>query len=194
MEHAPAPRLASDRDRERAVDCLRLGAGEGVLTLDEFADRVARVYEARTAGQLEHVVADLPASVSPSRRTRPTRRVVGVLGSARLHGRWRPAQPMTTAVAVLGGCQVDLSDASVDDDVEIRAIAVFGGVEIVVPEGVGAELRGATVIGSKDYKVRDRSVRPGLPVVRVRATAVFGGVTVRTRPFTAGRWAERAEG
>jgi hypothetical protein len=194
MDTPAVERLVSDVERSHAVECLRAGATDGRLSLDEFADRVGDVYGARTAGELARVVADLPsADESPSRPVRRTRRIVGVLGTARLHGRWRPAEP-TTAVAVVGGCQLDLSDAVVDGDVDIRAVAIFGGVEVLVPEGVAAELHGVVVCGSKDYRVRERSVRPGLPLVRVRATAVFGGVTVRTRPFTSGRWDARAEG
>ena len=39
---------------------LRLHCTEGRITLDEFSDRVGNVYNARTAGELDAVVADLP--------------------------------------------------------------------------------------------------------------------------------------
>jgi len=182
-----AERRISDAEREQAVARLRGGCADGQLTLDEFADRVGDVYSARTAGELERVVVDLPvvaAGPRPARRE-PTRRVVSVLGGARQSGRWRPARP-TTAIVVLGSCQLDLTDAEVDGgDVEIRAIAVFGGIEVLVPEGVAAELTGLTVVGSKDFRVRTPA-RLDHPVVRVRATTVFGGVTVRTHRFRRG--------
>ena len=123
--------------------------------------------------------------------SRATRRIVGVFGSTRVRGRWRPARPMRV-VAVLGGCQVDLCDAEVHgDDVEIRAVAVLGGIEVLVPEGVAAEVRGFALRGAKEDRVRRCPIDPDAPLVRVHATAVFGGVTVRTRPFTTGRWASR---
>jgi hypothetical protein len=185
--------LVSDHEREVVVARLRDGAADGRLTLDEFAARVGDAYGARTTAELDSVVAGLPVLSEPRPRIEPTRRVVGIVGSGRLRGRWRPARP-TRAVAVLGSAQLDLCDILLDgaDEVAIRAVAVFGGIEVVVPEGVPVELTGLVVIGSKDYRVRDRSVRHELPLVRVRATAVFGGVTVRTRPFTAGRWGRMA--
>ncbi|NNN35844.1 DUF1707 and DUF4190 domain-containing protein [Streptomyces sp. S3(2020)] len=52
--------LASHADRERAVDVLRAGYGEGRLEKAEFDRRVARAYAARTVGELGLLVADLP--------------------------------------------------------------------------------------------------------------------------------------
>ncbi|SOR79744.1 DUF1707 and DUF4190 domain-containing protein [Streptomyces chartreusis] len=70
--------LASHADRERAVDVLRAGYGEGRMEHDEFERRVARAYAARTVGELTMLVADLPqgplpqpAGVVPVPRTFP---------------------------------------------------------------------------------------------------------------------------
>ncbi|MGW7203963.1 DUF1707 and DUF4190 domain-containing protein [Streptomyces sp. NPDC054837] len=56
----PSPMLASHADRERAVDVLRAGYGEGRLEKAEFDKRVARAYAARTVGELALLVGDLP--------------------------------------------------------------------------------------------------------------------------------------
>jgi hypothetical protein len=52
---------ASDADRERVADQLRDHAGAGRLTPDELAERLDIVYAARTVGELEAVLHDLPA-------------------------------------------------------------------------------------------------------------------------------------
>ncbi|MFJ6084204.1 DUF1707 and DUF4190 domain-containing protein [Streptomyces sp. NPDC092369] len=57
--------LASHADRERAVDVLRAGYGEGRLEKGEFDRRVERVYAARTVGELALLVADLPLGPVP---------------------------------------------------------------------------------------------------------------------------------
>ncbi|MFI6011644.1 DUF1707 and DUF4190 domain-containing protein [Streptomyces sp. NPDC051243] len=57
--------LASHADRERAVDVLRAGFGEGRLEKDEFDLRVGRAYAARTVGELALLVADLPLGPVP---------------------------------------------------------------------------------------------------------------------------------
>ncbi|MGW0596080.1 DUF1707 and DUF4190 domain-containing protein [Streptomyces sp. NPDC002776] len=57
--------LASHADRERAVDVLRAGFGEGRMEQPEFEKRVARAYAARTVGELGLLVADLPNGPVP---------------------------------------------------------------------------------------------------------------------------------
>jgi len=51
---------AADADRERAIDVLRAGYAEGRLTKAEYEYRMARVYAARTYGELGALTADLP--------------------------------------------------------------------------------------------------------------------------------------
>ncbi|WP_128433111.1 DUF1707 and DUF4190 domain-containing protein [Streptomyces cyaneus] len=57
--------LASHADRERAVDVLRAGFGEGRLDKGEFDQRIERAYAARTVGELALLVADLPQGPVP---------------------------------------------------------------------------------------------------------------------------------
>jgi hypothetical protein len=52
---------ASDEDRDRLVEQLQQHAVAGRLSLDEYADRVDRVLVARTHGELEAAMHDLPA-------------------------------------------------------------------------------------------------------------------------------------
>jgi hypothetical protein len=72
------PRLrASDADRERTAQLLREHHAVGRLTAQEFEDRLEKVFTARTLGELEELLADLPAIdlyQLPSAGIRPTRR------------------------------------------------------------------------------------------------------------------------
>jgi hypothetical protein len=52
---------ASDADREAVTERLRKAAAEGRLEPDELEDRVHTALRARTYGELDRVVADLPA-------------------------------------------------------------------------------------------------------------------------------------
>jgi hypothetical protein len=56
---APGVR-ASDADREHVADRLRENTGDGRLTPDELAERLDVVYAARTIGELDAVLHDLP--------------------------------------------------------------------------------------------------------------------------------------
>ncbi|MFE9685636.1 DUF1707 and DUF4190 domain-containing protein [Streptomyces sp. NPDC002701] len=60
QEQAGHSMLASTADRERAVDVLRAGFGEGRMQQAEFEKRVGRAYAARTVGELALLVSDLP--------------------------------------------------------------------------------------------------------------------------------------
>jgi hypothetical protein len=61
---------ASDSDRERALSALREHTAAGRLSLDEFAERVAIVYSARTLQDLATTTADLPPH-EPTADSRP---------------------------------------------------------------------------------------------------------------------------
>jgi len=178
----PAPdELIGDVDRQREVERLRQCTADGRLTLDEFADRVGDVYAARTHAELARPTADLPALVQPP--ALPARSsAIGIFSSARKAGRWRPSSSFD-AVAVFGSAQIDLCDAQVDGDLDIRAWAVLGGIEVLVPQGVHVELGGFAFLGGREYRVRSTPPRAGVPVVRVHCRAVLGGVTVRTKNF-----------
>ena len=87
-----------------------------------------------------------------------------------------------TALAIMGGCVVDLRQAEIEGPViDISAIAIMGGVEVIVPEGIAVELSGVAIMGGKDCRVKDVTPFPGTPLVRVKAFALWGGVTVRTK-------------
>jgi hypothetical protein len=170
---------ASDADRERVALALRDGASHGRLTFGELAERVELAYSATTSTELETLLADLPDA--PSAHARATRWMVTVMGRSDRGGRWRPAQ-RSTAVAVMGGLEADLREAVIDDDeILVRAIAVMGGIELVVPEGVDVQLEGFALIGRNELRLGDVPVRPGTPVVRVRAFSFLGGVEVAVR-------------
>jgi hypothetical protein len=61
---------ASDADRERVVDDLRLHTGDGRLTVDELTQRIDRAYAAKTLADLDELLVDLPA---PGNRVAPAR-------------------------------------------------------------------------------------------------------------------------
>jgi class 3 adenylate cyclase len=61
-------------------------------------------------------------------------------------------------------------------------VAVMGGIDIVVPEGVRVEVDATPIMGGVDNRVADVPVLPGTPVIHVKAVAFWGGVVVRSKP------------
>ena len=184
------PRIA-DSDRDRVVAVLRLHCTEGRITLDEFSDRVGDVYNARTAAELDAVVRDLPVPWSaesraddepPSstrRRARSVRWLVAVFSSANRRGRFT-LEDESAAIAAFGDCTLDLSEASIEDpNPLVTAVALFGNVTVIVPEGIEVNLQGLPLFGSTRCDTGTSPPLPGSPVVTVRAFAAFGDVRVR---------------
>jgi DUF1707 SHOCT-like domain len=57
---------ASDADRERVAERLRKAAGEGRLLTEELEQRLEASFAARTYGQLDAVLSDLPGRRLPA--------------------------------------------------------------------------------------------------------------------------------
>lgn len=177
--NAPALR-ASDAEREAVAVTLGRNQVEGRLTLDELSQRLDHAYAATTKAELEAVTRDLPAVARPGSATGW---IVSVLGGSRRTGRWRAAGRLRI-LAVLGGCDIDLSHAVVTTpEVTLTCLAFLGGIDIVVPRGVDAELTGFSLIGGRDLDVSGEPSRPGTPRIRVRAFSLLGGINVHNPPI-----------
>jgi hypothetical protein len=71
---APAPALrASDAERERTATLLRQHTAAGRLTPEELDERLDVAYAARTVGELDALVHDLPADPGAPVPGRPAR-------------------------------------------------------------------------------------------------------------------------
>ena len=184
--------LASDAEREAAVERLRVATADGRLTMDELSDRSELAYRARTTAELSALTRDLPtehggpAPAPVVARGETAARFVAVFSGAEREGFWRVPR-RSKAVAVFGGVKLDMTTAELGaHETHIRAVAVFGGIELIVPPGVEVQMTGLAVFGGKSAKVP--SAPAGAPVIHVHCTAVFGGVEVKV----AGQpWSER---
>lgn len=201
----------SDKDRERVIEVLKQACGDGRLTLDEFSERVDAACQAVTIADLPPVLGDLPhpfgsdfaGVLSDEIRQAPvpmaplvpetaigrkaTRWTVSIMGGSQRKGRWR-LREKTNAIAVMGGCHLDMRNAEVEGPtININAIAIMGGIDIIVPEGIEVELGGIAIMAGKDARLKDVPPIPGSPIVRVRAFAFWGGVTIRSKPARGSR-------
>ena len=79
--------------------------------------------------------------------------------------------------AVFGGLTIDLRNARIEENISVDALAVFGGVDILLPANVSVKLSDLSLFGGCSSK-RDYRPADG-PTVYVNATALFGGVEVK---------------
>ncbi len=200
---APAGGLTervADADRDRTVTALREHVVEGRLTLDEFSERMGAALEAKTRGELVAVMADLPATTTSPLTTTSTsvtprktgRWHIAVMSGHSTRGRWRIGGK-TKAIAVMGGCDMDLRRAEIEGpEIEITAIAVWGGIDIIVPEGFDVDLRGFSFMGGRSLRLRDVPIVPGSPRIVIRGFAVMGGIEVKSRPNRSAKQVSRS--
>lgn len=179
----------SDAERDATIDALRGAVGDGRLTLDEFADRAGATYGASTVAELRAVTSDLPAASLPVAPPVPppmavpdrSQRIVAVMGGANRKGRWQVGSELS-AVAVMGGIELDLYDAQLEADVTtIRAFALMSAVEIVVPEGVPVHVEGFVLMGALEDRTVQREATTSGPMLRVVGHGMWGAVEVRHR-------------
>ncbi|MGY0018399.1 DUF1707 SHOCT-like domain-containing protein [Streptomyces sp. cg35] len=192
----PTDLRASDADRDRIADILREALAEGRLDAEEHAERVEGVYRAKTVGELEPLVRDLPgahtprpevAAGPPPSRPAPgtipavaSENLVAVFSSTTRKGRWRVGR-RTHAYAVFGNVEIDLSEAIFEyPQVYIKAVSVFGNVEVRVPENISLRGSGGGVLGNFEVDTLD-ATEPEAPVVYVDGIAVLGNIEARPK-------------
>ncbi|MFE9772937.1 DUF1707 domain-containing protein [Streptomyces sp. NPDC005931] len=194
---------ASDADRERVADILREALAEGRLDMEEFGERLDATYRARTYGELAPITRDLPGpgapvpAVSLTKEPRPggdwSDRIVGggdegtstwavaVMSGFQRRGRWT-APRRFNCFAFWGGGEIDLREAYfADREIVINAVAIMGGVDVIVPPGVEVVVRGIGVMGGFDHREEDVPGDPGAPRVIVTGFAFWGGVGVQRK-------------
>ncbi|MER7723137.1 DUF1707 domain-containing protein [Streptomyces sp. NPDC096323] len=191
---------ASDAERERIAEVLREAVAEGRLQMEEFEQRLDVAYKARTHGELEPLVRDLPASggapVAPVAGDRPrtgsmarwsdrvgrpatSRGAFAFWGGFARRGHWTVGR-VFTAFAMWGGGEIDLREASFEDgEVVVRCFAIMGGIQVTVPPELNVEVRGIGIMGGFGERAKDDGVpAPDAPRVRITGLALMGGVGV----------------
>ncbi|MFF9349881.1 DUF1707 domain-containing protein [Streptomyces sp. NPDC014734] len=195
---------ASDAERERVAETLREAVAEGRLEMEEFEQRLEATYKARTHGELEPIVRDLPApGTTPAPAgTAPARAATGSTarwadrigkpatssgafafwGGFRRRGNWTVGRKFT-AFAFWGGGEIDLREADFEDrEVVIRCFAVMGGMHVTLPPDLHADVRGIGIMGGFGESSKDEGVvSPDSPRVRITGFALMGGVGVERK-------------
>lgn len=141
--------------------------------------------------RVARVISD-PALSSGSGVRRDSGTTVGVFNSSVITNAGRNLDGHN-ATAVFGGVKVDLSAAPLPaGEIRINLCAIFGGIEVIVPDDVGIRVTGVTIFGGAE--VRKESVGSGIfsinnyttpnytqatRRIHIDVTTIFGGVSVK---------------
>ncbi|MEU3500779.1 DUF1707 domain-containing protein [Streptomyces hundungensis] len=205
---------ASDAERERVAESLRDALAEGRLDMEEFEQRLEAAYTARTHGELEPLVRDLPAPGTPGPAARAVRRPedeaevhwpsrighaptskggFALWGGFSRKGTWTVARKFT-AFAMWGGGDIDLREARFEArETVLRIFTIMGGIGVTVPPELAVQVKGFGVMGAVGGSKANGEGTPGSPHVTIVAFALLGGIGVDRKPRKAQRERLRAE-
>lgn len=83
------------------------------------------------------------------------------------------------ATAILGGINLDLRQAQLyNNQAFLDVTALFGGVEIHVPDTWRVELKGTPILGGIENQTKPNPDSDA-PVLKIAATAMFGGIDIK---------------
>ncbi len=157
---------------------IKHAVGEDNLPFEQLDDRFDAIYAASTRGELEAVVADLPAPAAPV-PVRPTvahpapRSSFSLIGDLEVGGEVSVEGDLK-AVSIVGDMTIDLSNAIIPGDVTITVNSIIGDTTVIVPDGVRASLECNSIVGER--KVLLSEARAGAPIIRIVGFSVLGDV------------------
>lgn len=80
--------------------------------------------------------------------------------------------------AIFGGIKLDLRKAKIEDDVVINTCSIFGGIDILIPDGVKIKVKSNSLFGgvtnNKNGKNNDKS-----KIIYINSVCLFGGVEIK---------------
>ena len=178
---------ASHEDRDAIVDRLRVAAGDGRIDAEELDQRIEAAMGARTYGELDVIVKDLPETPEAAARSVARRQEAVALqtitvshSTASKFGPWLvPHQLVVNARH--GSVVLDFTDAVFESgrEVEIELDARHSSIRLILPEGSVVD---EDVLDRRHSAVSSRHFGPAGPEsVRIRLTGAMHHSAVRVR-------------
>jgi hypothetical protein len=156
----------SHEDRDHVAEQLRVAAGDGRLTADELDERLETALTARTYGELEVVLTDLPSApgalTAPAPEAKELVELKVTHGTIKRDGRWVVPRRLVVE-ARHGNVVVDFSSAVISQPTLDLEISVgHGNVVLIVPPEVVVDVD-SVAIGHGNIHQRVRR-EPGTQV------------------------------
>ncbi|MGH3911819.1 MAG: DUF1707 SHOCT-like domain-containing protein [Pseudonocardiaceae bacterium] len=189
-EVEPRELRVSDAEREHVAELLQRAVGQGRLTIAEFTERMDTALAARTRGELNAVLIDLPGFTVARPSNPDVLELSHHLGELKRRGPWR-VPPRVRLVGYFGSSLLDFTEAVVSEPVVSLELDKTGGsTTIVIPDGATVDTDGLRVTAGS---VRDSTVRrisPGPLHIVITGRSTMGEVRIshprrwRLGPFT----------
>lgn len=181
---SPRDLRVSDAERAHVVEVLQKAIGQGMLSLDEFTERTDAALAARTRGELNSVLVDLPGvrhqdPDSPIREKPVELRAN--MSTIKRDGAWSVPRELIIRNR-LGSTELDFSEAEIPyDEVRIMLNVSGGSVKLLLPERSSAVTDQVQVTaGSIKDKVGEGG---GRPLFVIGGTLTAGSLHLRRASY-----------
>lgn len=184
----------SDAEKEHVGQLLQRAVGLGMLSLGEFTERMDTALAAKTRGELNSVLADLPGmQIAEEHRPVPQpvaaphgvwngeggTQVKGTMSTVTRKGRWT-VPPKLSVSSKMSSVTLDFTQAVMSTQVvEIDVDDYCSSITLVLPSEATVDLNGVETIGGS----ANNKVRTGPPIgplhVVVRGKIRFGSITAK---------------
>lgn len=198
----PKDYRVSDAEREHVIGLLQKAIGQGLITLDEFSTRTDVALVAKTRGELNVVLLDLPGVINQEQAPLvvPKDRVElkNTMSSVSRKGKWAVPRELVVRNR-MGSTDLDFSDADIPHAVvTIELDVTAGSVSILLPEGASVNAEEIEVAAGslhdkagtgtgRPHFVLTGAVRAGSVNIRRVRTIRMGSYLVRMPGFRVSR-------
>ena len=193
---------ASHEDRDMIVDELRIAAGDGRIDADELDQRIEAALNARTYGELDVLVKDLPQSTEAQARSvakraeaEASQTITVAHANTRKNGAWLVPRELV----VTGGHSnvvLDFTEAVFHGPREVHVVldARHSNIRMIMPDGSHAD---TSRLSMRHANVSQRNMGPASPEavrVTISGQAAHANVKVmRLSRFARWRRAKREQ-
>jgi hypothetical protein len=176
---------ASDGDRDRVVEILRVATADGRLTVAELDERLEAALTARTGCELAVLTDDLPGGVGErggvGQQAKELVRIDYQGGNTRRVGSWSVPQRMQIR-AVGGTVKLDFTEAVITEPtLQIEAEVRGGSLVLVTKPGIEVDTDEVAVRGGR-IRVRPGSGSKQPVILRVQISGEARGGSIVARP------------
>lgn len=172
------PVRVGDIERGQAITLLQQAGLEGRLTTEELDERITRAQQAKTRGDLERLVVDLPVPHTPAPAPDEVE-LTSNIGSIKRRGVWTVPRRLLVRSGT-GSVTLDFTHARIEfPEIDIDLSVGTGGTTIVLPPGASANVNGvSTGTGRVRSRVPDTATASG-PHFHITGHTGTGSVKVR---------------
>ncbi|HEU0127887.1 MAG TPA: DUF1707 domain-containing protein [Pseudonocardiaceae bacterium] len=178
-EVEPRDLRVSDVEREYVGELLQRAVGQGRLTVAEFVERMDAAMAARTRGELNTVLVDLPGFALVRSPVHDVLELTHHLGELTRRGPWT-VPPRVRLTGYFGSSLLDFTEAVFSGPtVHLELAKTVGSTRIIIPDGATVDTDGLRVTAGRIKDSTVRRIVPGPLHFVITGRSTMGEIHIR---------------